>query len=235
MRVVQISDSHVSATTGVRPPLQAILDWIVADPPDVVVHTGDIVWEDPDNHDDRRFGHDVFADLPCQVVVIPGNHDVGFFEQDRLHERLGAFRSAWGDDRFVIDDPHTGWRLVGLDVYAIGHGDTDEWIADTVGIDAPLAVFVHQPLAADAIDGWQLPDEICRRTVGLLQKGDVRLIASGHRHCAVTLAGSDGVTHVWSPSTTLTGDRHHGGDPSPGCVEFEFRPNAQLSHRFVHL
>ena len=60
---------------------------------------------------------------PVPYVVIPGNHDIGFFgEEADLPRRLAAFRAAWGDDRFVRD--LAGWRLVGADAYLLGTATT---------------------------------------------------------------------------------------------------------------
>jgi hypothetical protein len=103
---------------------------------------------DPDNITDRAFAHDVLRAVPCPVAVIPGNHDVGFFDA-ALDHRLQAFRSTWGAD------------------------------------------------------------------------------------CAVTRSDVGSATHVWAPSATLTGERHHGGDPTPGAVEYHFEADTAWPHRFV--
>lgn len=230
VRVVQLSDTHLSATEGLPRPMRALLEWIAGDPPDLVVHTGDIVYEDPDLEADRRFAAEVLSELPCPLVAIPGNHDVGFFEHERLPERLAAFRSVWGDDRFSIDTD--GWRLVGVDVYTVGDADADAWTRRALDTDGPLAVFVHQPVAGEPVDGWELPVDVRERCSELLDGRDVRVIASGHRHCAVARDRAT-ATHVWAPSATLTGRRHHGGDPHPGAVEFVFEAGGAWSHRFV--
>lgn len=232
VRVVQLSDTHLAATAGVPQPLRSLIDWIEGDPPDLVVHSGDVVYEDPDLADDRAFAHSVISALPCPVHVIPGNHDVGFFEGEHLARRLTAFRETWGSDHFVVDGD--GWRLVGIDVYAVGDGADEAWIAGALETSDPLAVFVHQPIAGEPYDGWQLPEAIRARCSELLDGRDVRLVASGHRHCAVARRGPSGATHVWAPSATLTGSRrHHGGDPSPGAVEYQFDADGQWTHRFV--
>jgi hypothetical protein len=235
MRVVQISDTHLSARTGVPDRLRAVLDWVVADPPDLLVHTGDIVWEDPDLTSDRTFARSVLSELPCDVAFIPGNHDVGFFESARFEDRLAAFRATWGDDRFVLD-VDTGWRLVGVDVYAVGLPASDHWVANELDTERPVALFVHQPIDGEPQDGWQLPEAV-RQWLGRAVTGrDVRVIASGHRHCSVLrrppMTGCDG-THVWAPSTTLTGSPHHDGDPRPGAVEYRFERDGEWSTRFV--
>ena len=92
VRVVQISDTHLSARAGAPPEWAALVRWLTDDPPDLVVHSGDIVLEDPDDDADRAFAAELMAALPCPWVVIPGNHDVGFYgEEDDLPRRLRAF------------------------------------------------------------------------------------------------------------------------------------------------
>jgi 3',5'-cyclic AMP phosphodiesterase CpdA len=235
VRVVQISDTHLSAEQGVPDQLQKLLDWIVADPPDLLVHTGDIVWEDPDLASDRAFARGVLSGLPCDVVFIPGNHDVGFFETARFPDRLAAFGDTWGGDRFVRD-VDTGWRLVGVDVYAVGEPASDHWLMSALDTARPVALFVHQPIDGEPEDGWQLPDPVRDRLRRAVARRGVRVIASGHRHCAVARRppGSDtDCTHVWAPSTTLTGSPHHGGNPAPGAVEYRFGHDGGWSSSFV--
>ncbi len=232
MRVVQLSDSHLSAASGIPKSVQSLLDWINVDPPDLVVHTGDIVWFDPDDTLDRAFARLVLSKLPCPLLSIPGNHDVGFFETERLPARLAAFRTTWGDDRFVHEAD--GWRLVGFDIYTVGDSDADAWLANALDTELPMAVFVHQPLSGEPDDGWQAPDPVLAQCDELIAGHDVRVIASGHRHCRVVRQGDRGATHVWAPSTTLeASEPYHGGDPTPGAVEYRFEADGNWSHRFV--
>lgn len=238
MRVVQLSDLHLRAG-GLPPQAEAVRAWIRADPPDLVVLTGDIVFEDPDNVDDRRAARDFVDALGCPAVAIPGNHDVGFFDEpDRRSERVAAFSAAWGADRFRVDGG--GWRLVGIDTYTIGEPDADDWTAAALGADHPIALFVHQPVSDEPIDGWEAPPAVADRLGELLADHDVRLVASGHRHCAVVRERPGGpaageAVHVWAPSMTLTGlHRYHGGDSSPGVVDYVFQPGGVFSYRFVY-
>ena len=80
--MLQLTDTHLSALQGVPASLRWLLGEIAADPPDLVALTGDIVFEDPDDVDDRRFAWSVFAGLPRPLLTIPGNHDVGFYGDD---------------------------------------------------------------------------------------------------------------------------------------------------------
>ena len=82
-RIVQLSDTHLSARQGVPAQWPSTLAWLRADPPALVVHSGDIVLEDPDDAADRDFARRLLAAIPSDVVVIPGNHDVGDYRDER--------------------------------------------------------------------------------------------------------------------------------------------------------
>ena len=156
---------------------------------------------------------------------MPGNHDVGFFERQRLPARLDAFRATWGADRFVVDAD--GWRLIGVDVYTVGDDEADAGVASALDDDRPIALFIHQPLAGEPKDGWQLPDEVLARCDELLAEHDVRVIASGHRHCRAVRAEPGGATHVWAPSTTLVGSEpYHEATRPPGRSSTSSNPTA---------
>lgn len=237
-RVVQLSDTHLAHSTGVPPTLAALLDWIAGDPPDLVVVSGDIVYFDPDDAADRAFARTVLDTLPCRWVAIPGNHDVGFFDElDELERRRAAFVDTWGADRFEVE--LGGWRLVGVNAYTLGDVEADQWLAGALGGADHLAVFTHQPVEGDPVDGWEMPLSARRRFGELITGSPVRVVACGHRHCAVARDHPGGgvagdALHLWAPSTTLTGQSaYHGGDPTPGAVEFRFAADGTWAHRFV--
>ena len=128
MRVVQLSDSHLSAASGIPGSVQSLLDWINADPPDLVVHTGDIVWFDPDDTLDRAFARLVLSKLPCPLLSIPGNHDVGFFETERAPARLATFREG----SVVIPFNH-GSITIHPDTLKTCRGDCDDFTHVKIG------------------------------------------------------------------------------------------------------
>jgi 3',5'-cyclic AMP phosphodiesterase CpdA len=238
VRVVQLSDTHLAAAEGVPASLAGLLDWIRSDPPDLVVVTGDVVYGDPDHDGDRSFARSVIGPLGCPWVVIPGNHDIGFFDElDRLPGRLDAFTEMWRADRFAREA--LGWRLVGINAYTVGDPTADEWTTVSLVGAENVAVFIHQPVDGEPSDGWELPHGVRRRLGELLDRSPVRLVASGHRHCAVVRDRPGGAVagdavHVWAPSTTLVGpEPYHGGDPAPGAVEYRFAADGTFSHRFV--
>jgi alkaline phosphatase D len=229
LTVLQLTDTHLSAVDGMPKSVRWLLGEIAADPPDLVALTGDIVYEDPDDADDRTFARAVFADLPCPLVAIPGNHDVGFYGEDGERDgRLGAFTETWGGDRFVVDG--SGWRLVGANAYLLGDADHDDWLRTSITTDRAVAVFIHQPIDDYNVDGWEMPVAEREAFGAVVSDVPVRLVASGHRH-----RYNDRGRAVWAPSTTipgLDGDPH--GDPRLGAVEYTFRRDGTFTHRLIH-
>jgi 3',5'-cyclic AMP phosphodiesterase CpdA len=226
-RIVQITDSHFSATAGVPPQWPALLDWLRADPPDLVVHTGDIVFENPDDDADRAFARGLLDSVPAPLAIIPGNHDIGFFGDDADRpRRLATFRDTWGDDRFSLD--LAGWRVVGADVYLLGTDDHDTWLRRAVATEQPVITFVHQPLDDPERDGWEMPATAVDAFEAATATADVRVVASGHRHTSRSAGRA-----VWAPSLTLTGNADHGDDPRPGVVEHVIGADGSHAHRVV--
>jgi alkaline phosphatase D len=225
---VQISDTHFAAPRGVPVQWPAVLEWLAAEPPDLLVHTGDIVFEDPDDDGDRAFAKQLLDQAPVPYVVIPGNHDIGFYgeEADRPR-RLAAFRATWGDDRFVVD--LASWRLVGANSYLLGTAEHDDWLRAAVTTSSPVLAFVHQPLHGEPADGWEMPAGPRAAFRRATADADIRVVASGHRHSSLTAGRA-----VWAPSLTLTAsDPVDGSDPRPGLVEHVITSSGEHAHRFV--
>jgi 3',5'-cyclic AMP phosphodiesterase CpdA len=227
--VVQLTDTHLAAEAGMPPSLRWLLDELVADPPDLVALTGDLVYEDPDDAVDRRFARAVFDEVPSPLVTIPGNHDIGFYGDETARpRRLAAFVETWGSDRFALDV--AGWRLVGANAYLLGDADHDGWLRDSVAVDRPVAVFIHQPVVDHTDDGWQMPPAATNAFNAAVDGADVRLVASGHRH-----RYADRGRDVWAPSTTIRGElRDDGADPRLGAVRFTFRRDGTFTHHLIH-
>lgn len=228
-RVVQLSDTHLSAAEGVPASWTSTLEWLRADPPDLVVHSGDIVLDDPDDDADRAFARRLLAEIPGDVVVIPGNHDVGSYDEPVavLERRVATFRDAWGHDRFARD--LAGWRLVGVDAYLLGQEAHDEWLRAAVDTGDPVLVFVHQPVRGDRDDEWRMSDAARAAFDAAIAGADVRVVASGHRHRWLRTGRA-----VWAPSLTITGEDHDDvGDPALGLLEHTLAPDGGYDVRVV--
>ena len=244
-RIVQISDNHLSARHGyARSNWEATVAHIGALGPELVISTGDLVIDDPDEADTRAFARARFDRLPCPWLVVPGNHDVGdgpptpWQDQPVTAARVEAFVDTWGMDRFVHDID--GWRLVGINGLLLGSGvhhletEQDDWLEETLaGADGRrIALFAHKPFfittpdEADTI--MNVPGSARRRVLAQLDRHGVELIATGHLHDArVRHTGS--AAHVWCPTSAFLLMDHEidpfGGVPQVGLIEYDFDPD----------
>ena len=194
-RIVQISDTHLSAAGGVPPPWPAAMAG--ADPPDLVVHSGDIVYEDPDDVADREFArrlHEIASDL----VVIPGNHDVGFYGEDRAG--LGGWppRSAPRGATTASSVTSPGGASSASTRTCSARGPR-RLVPAAVAVDQPVLVFVHQPVRGDRADGWRMSDAARRRV--RRRRRPAPTCASWRPGTAT--ASSSTAARVWAPSLTL--------------------------------
>ena len=247
IRVVQVSDTHLSAAAGEPPQWNALRVWLQADPPDLLVHSGDIVLEDPDNEADRAAARRMFDGLDLPKVFIPGNHDVGFYDEpQRLVARVDAFCRTWGSDRFLRE--LGSWRVIGINAYLLGHDSAvgrghDEWFAGALRSPGPTLLFVHQPPFADRRDGWEMATHAEQAFAAAVEGRDIALIASGHRHCAALR--TIGVQRMaWAPSLTIDGgdieswlaqQGDEGVQPGTGVLEHRLFTDGSLVSRVIPL
>ncbi len=73
MRIIQLSDTHISHLGGVPAENMTVLaDHIdSAARPDLVVHTGDVVIADPDSVQDRDAARRLLARIDAPLLVLP--------------------------------------------------------------------------------------------------------------------------------------------------------------------
>lgn len=198
MKIVQISDTHISHLGGItNENFAKIAQFVNELQPDFIVHTGDVVILDPDAAADRAAAKTAFTALKAPYRVLPGNHDVGeTFEHAwaDLHatpERVRAFTADFGADRFVelVGD----YAVVGLnsEILAADFAEAKEqwaWletVPDQVG-DRPTLVFGHKPVFPP-FEGPQehqmsIPTAPGERLRTILADVDVKAWGSGHLH-----------------------------------------------------
>jgi 3',5'-cyclic AMP phosphodiesterase CpdA len=221
MRIVQISDTHLSHRRGVTEEhLLRVAEFVNgALRPDLVVHTGDVVVLDPDARADRLRAHEVVSSaFDAPVRVLPGNHDVGdggpapWRGIAVTEERVAAYEEVWGPDRWRED--RDGWTLLGLDSEVLGTGLPREtaqwaWLEETVGglpADHPVLLFLHKPVFA-ALDrpidhAVDVGPQARERLLALFAGTGLRAVGSGHLHRYRSI-DRGGVREVWAPSTAF--------------------------------
>lgn len=258
LRVVHVSDTHLAAPSDDRHAQRrelACRGWrrfaeqLRADPPDLVVHTGDVVLDDPDAAADHALGRALLRGLGLPVLVVPGNHDVGDRHQrpgqpaDWLGSaittaRCARWRARWGSDRWAHDAGD--WTLLGLNSPLMGSGLADEepqwrWLEHRLAAARDgVAVFLHEAPAPDLLgmapDSWAgVPPAAQRRLAQLLGSRTVQLVGSGHVHrfhvASRPLPDGGVTTYVTAPSlASPIPDRpdmtRPDGDPRTGFVRY---------------
>lgn len=179
-RILQLSDLHIGSFVGNAPAIQKLVDMVNAQPPDLIVFTGDLV-----NH--RAIELDEFLKILSEmkakdgVYSILGNHDYGPYFR---------WKSQQDMDNNLVElekkQKSMGWKLLnnshdfivqGNDSIALigvenegeppfsQHGDLPKAMADTNGMFKIL--LSHNPTH------W-------RREV--LPKSDIDLMLAGHTH-----------------------------------------------------
>jgi 3',5'-cyclic AMP phosphodiesterase CpdA len=243
VRIVQLSDTHISHLGGVPAENMSLLaDHVNREiRPDLVVHTGDVVIADPDSAPDRDAAKRLLALVDAPLLALPGNHDVGesadepWMDLPVTSERIAAFTSAWGQDRFRQEGSAASrsadWVFIGLNSERFGSGLPEEeeqweWLAGTASRARGKSVmlFLHKPLWSPmgSRSGITPPEAARDRLVALFADARLRVVASGHMHCYRQVTEGD-VRTVWAPSLTFAvpASPEHGLEPgTPGIVEY---------------
>jgi len=239
MRVVQISDTHLSRKKAHFidnwPPL---VRWIEELRPDLVIHTGDLTVDGADLEDDLGYSAELMRGLGVAFRIVPGNHDVGDAGHPRQpinNERLSRWRAHFGPDRWVED--MAGHRLIGLDALLLGSGEPEE-AAQAAWLEAAMEDaqgqtilwFLHRPLFLDRPDEgdtgyWSVKPEPRGRLLKLLRQYSVALVASGHLHKSHQIQHG-GTSYIWAPASSfLVGPEIQPpmpGEKRLGAVLYEF-------------
>ncbi len=248
MRIVQVSDTHISATLKhFKANTEIVADYLAGMSPDLFVHTGDLSMDGAGTAEDLRLARQWNAGLPGEVLSIPGNHDVGDLAANRPEQpvdsaRLGRWREIIGPDRWL--EHRGGWQLVGLNAMLLGTGLAEEdeqyaWLQSALASDRPIAIFTHKPLCIEKLDEgprgyWSVPPEPRARLLTVLEGKPVKLIASGHLHVEHAHV-VDGIDQVWAGAASFVvgpSQEYLGGKPRLGLVEHVFGEDGVTS-RFI--
>jgi 3',5'-cyclic AMP phosphodiesterase CpdA len=226
MKIVQISDTHLTAAGGPTEDAFRLLARHLDEDvhPDLVVHSGDIQVLDPDDAADRARSRELLDLISAPVLVVPGNHDVGMPGLNAwagigvTDERVAAHEAAFGPDHWRHDTDEA--VVLGIDSELLGSGlqrEADQWswieqaLAD-VPAGRPVLLFLHKPL-------WSVTDEpvdhqvdvgpVARdRLLGLLDRAELRAVGSGHLHCYRQVQRGLAI-EVWAPATAFLAPGEH--------------------------
>lgn len=217
MRIVQITDSHVTAPGTLwkgRVDMAAALERAVARvnalAPDLVVHTGDVV----DGGGAAQYGAaaEILGGLAAPLRLIPGNHD------DRARMRAAFPGQDWPGETLTFAETAEGLALIGLDTLAPGEtaGRFDApragALAAALPVEGPALLFAHHPpcpMGLPFMDRFVFEggDHLARAIAGR----EVLRIATGHvhaaaeRHWAGTLVSACPATGVQIPPAQPAG------------------------------
>lgn len=247
-KLIQISDIHLSrARAYTYTNWEAVLAYIHATQPDLVVNTGDYVLDSPEDKDDLIFGHEQMQRLSVEWKSLPGDHDIGggppqptlrphvpwlehymTTESRRIH-----YLELFGEDHWAM--PFGDWYFIGLNDLIFESGFADEEIQwqflkrqlHEAG-NQPTAIFMHKPpciisiTEADYVTN-AIPGKARDRLWQMMKKANVRLIAAGHLHVYRTLQ-TMGVTVVVAPTLMRGKDDFFSksGHNTNGIVEYTF-------------
>lgn len=250
--LAHITDSHLSdGKPFFLSNFAAVVADLRANPPDLVVNTGDVSLNGADLEADLATARRLHDEMGLAWRAIPGNHDVGdnreiAKSQPADSERLARWRRVMGADSWVVDVP--GWRLLGVNSLLLGsdlpeepaHAEMIAAAAADLG-DRRLLLFVHKPLFQDSLaDG-----EVSGHSVNPLPRarllaalGDVRptLVCTGHLHEHRERA-ADGLMQVWAPATSFTLSDWflptHGGEHICGYLRIALEPDGRFTTELI--
>ena len=241
LRIVQISDTHLSHRRAYAVPnVEAILDWIEADPPDLVVHTGDITADDPDDAEEAEFARQVLlSPRPPARQRCPGTTTSAASAAIWSTARVST-RSGPAGERTAGRSSSPPWRLVGANVYRLADADH----AAGCGRPSPPTTRSHSsctsrsawcgPISPTTATGrcrCQLATR-CWMQCGTGRCGSWRPATStgtGPGRCRVASIP------VWAPAASFigTGTRPDGSTYRVGAVEHRLAADGTATHRLV--
>lgn len=220
MRIVQISDTHLSHLGGVTNDNFSLLVDFVNEvlKPDLVVNSGDVIILSPDSAEDSECARVAHQRFDAPVRIIPGNHDVGMPGEhpwmgiSTTSERVANFLDTFGTDRFV-ELPDPAWAIVGINSELLSSGlpeEADQWewleqVAEQVR-GRSVMLFLHRPLWSPAPEFTEhqlaLDDGDRERLRRCFAGSRLRVVGSGHLHRYLQEV-HDGVMTVSAPSTAF--------------------------------
>lgn len=252
IRIVQVSDIHLSRK---RPyfndNFQVFRDLMRAAPPDLIVYSGDISFDGPDEPDDLHFAREQIDAVGVPWLAVPGNHDIGEpsryarLNQPVGPERIARWREIFGPQWWSRDVGD--WRIIGIDTSLLASDLPEEQAQNGFMDDAlrsrdgkPVLLVMHLPPYTDDPDDAKhttqaVPHESRGPFLNRCTAAGVRIIACGHLHIYRQLRYRD-IDIVWCPATSFVNIAKRmearWGFPRAGYIEWTL-DGGVVSHRLV--
>lgn len=194
LKIVQISDIH-SGSFYDKEAVERGIDMLLAEKPDVIFFTGDLVNDSADEMDKYM---DIFSKVkaPMGVFSVLGNHDYGDYrewpsenEKTKNLERLKQIHAELGwrlllDEHIYLEKNQEKIAIIGVENWGAGFHQIGDLKKAYQGVDAPVKILLsHDPTH------W---DEQVRKDFQ-----DIDLTLSGHTHGAQMGIETHGFK--WSP------------------------------------
>ena len=161
-RVILVSDTHLSAAAAqAQANWDAVVSYVGACPPDLVIHLGDLSLDGAGNAADLGHGRAQLDRLPGAWHAVPGNHDIG--DNPWPGAPAGIAVDAGRHQRWldILGDDHWsvragGWVLLAINAQLLGSGLAAEaaqwsWLDEQAGRHRgrqPVALITHKPVTA---------------------------------------------------------------------------------------
>ncbi|MDO4441315.1 MAG: metallophosphoesterase [Moraxella sp.] len=218
-KIAQISDLHLGDEDSFERFL-AVLSLAMAESPDLLLLTGDLVNDGHREGYDRLY--DALADAQIPVLCIAGNHDVTAEVGHHLPFEERTFLPICLDDRLpnrqrlTIGMADTTWQILAINTAISGRIDgriSDEsldFLAEHLTGGLPTIIAMHHhphPVGSAWIDGHMLqnPDELWQT---LAPFDNIQAIICGHVHQAHHIS-THGISLYTCPASSRQFLPHH--------------------------
>jgi 3',5'-cyclic AMP phosphodiesterase CpdA len=230
LRIAHLSDIHFGCEC--KPALAAASEWIHGERPQLIAITGDItIAGRPAEFEAARAWTDT---LPSPPVITPGNHDVPYYEIQRLFDPWSRYERAFGPAR-----DHS-LELPGLDLAAVntarGAQPRANWskgqispgqIRRTAGAIAGSnpgclrVILCHHPLME--IPGGPMTGKVWngRAAAEAFSKAHADLVLTGHVHAPFTLAYPFDDQKTYAVGASTLSLRERGVPIGFNCIEVD--------------
>jgi 3',5'-cyclic AMP phosphodiesterase CpdA len=252
MRMILVSDTHLSPSApDAQANWEAVLRYVAAADPDLVIHLGDLTQDGAHNSDDLHHGRRQLDRLPVAWQAVPGNHDIGDNPWPGAPDGSAVDagrRQRWLD---IIGTDHwslttEGWTLLAINAQLLGSGLEAEarqwsWLEEQAserGDNQQIALLTHKPVASTTAEMASSPPYRFLPAPGRDRLADLLrapLVISGHVHQS-RLLHLDGTDHLWAPTTWAVLPEEVQptmGTKRCGIVSLEFTPGTTPRPEFI--